>query len=237
MPITATQLSAGDILFKHASQGFISQAIAKGQKSHYLKTMRQVGPSPDPSGRPTDITHVALALGPDRVIEFDEGGASAWQIMSQRGHGLVCGSMLLPSRKGKRYEVFSCLSHELATRAADKGQLIYELSQSGSGLTASYGVQKVLGSALFHKRGPEATLASFEAQLHAWLEHPAQTDIQFFCSEFALFCYLWAFAETHAETRTLFGTAELRLSPVELYTRIETYGRERFKFKGTLYTL
>jgi hypothetical protein len=35
MPISADQLEAGDILFKHASSGFVSQKIRKGQGPHY----------------------------------------------------------------------------------------------------------------------------------------------------------------------------------------------------------
>lgn len=60
MPIVAAQLEPGDILFKHASAGFVSQRIRKGQASHYDDFVSSTG-LVGPMGRDqtTDISHVA----------------------------------------------------------------------------------------------------------------------------------------------------------------------------------
>jgi hypothetical protein len=107
MPITGTDLRAGDILFKHASKGAISQAIAKGQGPHYTFTSAQTGHSPMGKAGASDITHVAMAVGPNDVLEFDEGGASKAQIVFKKGHGFVRGPANIGSRVGNRYGHFS----------------------------------------------------------------------------------------------------------------------------------
>jgi hypothetical protein len=250
MPITATQLEPGDILFKHASKGAISQRIRKGQMSHYNNTIRSTGPSPVGRDAAVDITHVAMASGPDEVLEFDEGGASKWDIVMGRGYGFVRGAMSLASRRGKRYEVFRCTDRSLATVALDKAELIWDMTHQGN-MTASYGLSSMLQTAVFHRHGAaNMGQTQYERELDSWLRDGSRSGIsrmlslkpnlKFFCSEFVAFCYLWAASETK-EGRTmgaeyLFGTDKSRIAPVELYTRVETAGRNHFQFKGTLYT-
>jgi hypothetical protein len=151
-------LKAGDILFKHASKGAISQKIKAGQAAHYHKALallrdapggkptsraidegRDVAGFTDPRGplrdapsveEATNITHVAVALGPDDVIEFDEGGATKWEIVARSGHGFVRGDMKLPSRIGKTYEAYRCTSEGLWSKAADKASLVWDLTHT-----------------------------------------------------------------------------------------------------------
>ena len=248
MPISSSQLEPGDVLFKHASQGAVSQRIRKGQISHYNRTLLQTGPSPVGRDAAIDITHVALAAGPDDVLEFDEGGASKWQIVAKSGYGFVRGGMSLASRRGKRYEVFKCNDRDLAAAALDKAELIWDMTHQGN-MTASYGLSSMLQTALFHRHGAAGMgQTDYERRLDSWLRDGSRaasvfrrkTNLQFYCSEFVSFCYLWAASETK-EGRTLgaeylFGTDKNRIAPVELYTRIETAGRSHFAFKGTLYT-
>ena len=245
MPITSRDLHTGDILFKHASKGAISQAIAKGQMSHYQATMKKVGPSPMGAAA-TDITHVAIAAGPDDVLEFDEGGASKFQIVFKKGHGFVRGPMTLPSRKGKRYEVFRCLNPALGANAADKAELVWDITHQ-SKITASYGLKNMLNTAVRHEKGLSASSVEFyESALDAWVKSATggffsrPSNIKFFCSEFVAFCYMWAAAESKLGrifgSEYLLGTDKVRISPVEMYTRIETAARSTFQFKGTLYS-
>jgi hypothetical protein len=247
MPITAGDLQAGDILFKHASRGLVSQRIAAGQKSHYDATIRHTGPSPVGARAATDITHVALAARCNDVMEFDEGGSSTFQILFRSGHGFVRGNMTLPSRLHHQYEVFRCLNAGLAASAVDKAELIWDLTHQG-GAVASYGVTKMLKTAIGHQHGPSASSVEyFEAALDRWLQSASgggifhrTTNIQFFCSEFVSFCYLWAAAETKLGhlfgADYLIGTNRVKIAPVELYTRLDTVGRGTFQFRGTLYT-
>lgn len=250
MPITARDLQPGDILFKHASSGAISQAIAKGQKSHHEALVPKTGPSPMGEQQATDITHVALAIGRDDVMEFDEGGDSAAALMFLSGRGCVRGGMNLPSRSRKRYEVFSCTLDDVGRVAADKAELLWDVTRQSRGkVKASYALRKVLGTAVCHNHGNALSLAYFEQQLQHWMEVGSSTgwrsmfqsvNVQFFCSEFAAYCYLWAAAEYGAGhvlgPNYLLGTAHARMAPVELYTRVETAGQRFFRFKGTLYT-
>ena len=248
MPITAGQLEPGDILFKHASKGAISQSIAKGQMSHYSATVAAVGSEPTGGAEACDITHVAIAAGPDDVMEFDEGGASKMQIVFGKGHGFVRGDMSLESRRGNRYEVYKCSDSELAAAAVDKAESIADVVGQ-SRAQASYGLAKMLDTALLHEHGEGWTQARFEEQMDGWIKGAAKTglakllskkpNIQFFCSEFVAFCYLWAAADTKQGRvlgiEYLLGVDKTRISPVELYTRVDTVGKANFVFKGTLY--
>jgi len=252
MPITPYQLEAGDILFKHASDSFVSKKIRDGQKSHYDKTVASTK-MPGPMGRDlsVDISHVAFAVGRNDVMEFDEGGASKKQIVFGRGHGFVRGNMSLSSRAGNRYEVFSCSNQKLRDKAVDKAELIWDITHQGNNVTASYGLSKMLGTALKHNHGKAASTSNkFEKQLNEWLEIGSRSglskmftrkkNIKFFCSEFVTFCYLWAASETKRGkvlgSEYMLGVDKSRISPVELYTRVETTGKAHFSFKGTLYT-
>ncbi len=244
MPLNATDLRTGDILFKHASKTAISKAIAKGQLSHYQNTMQKVGPSPMGVAA-TEITHVAIAVGPNDVLEFDEGGASKFQIVFRKGHGFVRGPMSIGSRRGKHYEVFRCLNPALAASAADKAELVWDVTHQGK-LTASYGLKNMLKTAVGHQKGLSASSVEFyEHALDSWVKSAtggffsSPADIKFFCSEFVAFCYMWSAAETRLGkifgADHLLGTDKVRIAPVELYTRIETAGRATFQFKGSLY--
>jgi len=254
MPITAAQLEPGDILFKHASAGAVSGAIKKGQKSHLLKTIKSAGVGA--SGDACDITHVAVAAGQNDVLEFDEGGSGTLNIIFKKGYGFVRGNMNLDSRKGNRYEVFKCLNPSLKNNVADKIDLMWDIShQDTSNLTASYGLKKVISTAVGHNHGKSfSSTKDFEAQLDSWLQSgvlranrgrtlrtfTSRPNMQFFCSEFVTFVYLWAASEAKAGkifgSDYLFGTDKSRIAPVELYSRIETMGKSFFTFKGTMYT-
>jgi hypothetical protein len=249
MPITPGQLETGDILFKHASKSAISRLIAAGQKSVYQQTVATVGAAPVSQAEACDITHVAMAAGRDDVLEFDEGSSSKLEIVFAKGKGFVRGPMSLPSRKGNRYEVFHCTSPKLAATAADKAELIYDITHQGPA-TASYGLAKVVNTGVRQERGGKVSLEYFENQLETWLQacQPAsgvsaifkkKPNLQFFCSEFVTFCYTWAAAECYPNFALgadyVIGVDRVRLSPVELYLRVQTVGIGNFKFKGTLY--
>ncbi|MES2185963.1 MAG: hypothetical protein V4505_15535 [Pseudomonadota bacterium] len=248
MPIFTADLCVGDILFKKASSSAISKAIAKGQMGHYKATVKKVGTVEGITAeQAVKITHVAMAAGPDDVLEFDEGGASKSEIVLRRGHGFVRGPMSLASRKGKQYEVYRCLHPELAKAAADKAALIWDLShQVGGKISASYGLANMLKTALFHRKGEAASSAAyFEKALDAWVRSStggffsSPVDLQFFCSEFVAFCYMWAAAETGIGRMFgagyLLGTEKYRMSPVEMYMRVVTTGKGSFTLRGPLY--
>lgn len=288
--IGAKGLRAGDILFKHASKGLISQKIKSGQASHYHRALAQLrdrppGKSraqaidagrdvavledrhrldnPPPLEEATDITHVAVALGPDDVLEFDEGGASKWEIVARSGYGFVRGAMNLPSRIGKTYEVYRCTSEGLWKRAADKASLVWDLThtspnakgiQDKTPLKASYGLKNMLTTAIVGQRferakGPDVSLEYFETILASWLSsadkrngnRSVNTNIQFFCSNFVLYCYLWAASEWQHDAGEIFGLnyvlgRKVSVAPVELYLRISTAGQKFFYYAGSLAT-
>ncbi len=114
------------------------------------------------------MTHVALAIGPDDVMEFDEGGASARQIIFGSGYGLARGKMAEPSRKGKRYDVYKCTDSGLAASVVEKADLICDLVEQSSA-TAIYGLKKMLKRALGGVKGQDWTQGRFDAQLNEWI--------------------------------------------------------------------
>jgi hypothetical protein len=270
-PLLPAGLAGGDILFKHASDGWISQRIRKGQAPHYQEAKQALLEAASKGevelqrmpaeAEATDITHVAVAAGPDDVLEFDEGGASKWEIVAKSGRGFVRGGMNMPSRLGKKYEVYQCTHDGLWQNAIDKAALVWDLThvtnagtqqdkvQDKTPLTGSYGLKKMLNTAILRKRGPDVSLKYFETTLDDWLKAAdkrnqgdrfANTNIQFFCSQFVLFCYLWAAAELQQSEKLggldyiLGGKASV--SPTELYTRIKSAGGGFFRYKGTLKT-
>jgi hypothetical protein len=278
-------LKAGDILFKHASASAISRAIKKGQKTHYHDAVallqsslpKKPADKPEDDGRTVlnvrpdphsvvpsvdeaiNITHMAVALGPDDVAEFDEGGASKLDIAFKSNYGFVRGPMSLSSRLGNTYEVYRCTSEGLWSRAADKASLIWDLThtdpaakgiQDKTPLTASYGVKKVLKTALLKSKGPDlAKVEDFEKILDDWLTaadnknagKKADVNLQFFCSNFVMYCYLWAAAEWQAGAGTVGGLdyalgRKAAISPTEVYVRIRAAGKQFFRYAGHMKT-
>ncbi len=240
MPILGKQLKAGDILFKHADKSAISQQIAKGQSPHYDHALWAVNVVPF-GGKDfaTGLTHVAMAVGPDDVMEFDEGGASLFQIIFQKGYGFVRGGMKLDSRKGFRYEVYRSNNEELGPAAGDKAELLWDTVQQSGG-SASYSVGKMLGTALLHWKGKKyKTVEDFEEQFDAWVKEGSDMNIRFFCSHFVTFCYHWA-AKDIGHTGVFgfdytIGANKVKISPAELYVRVDQMGLSHFQHKGTLY--
>jgi len=197
-----------------------------------------------------DITHVALAAGRDDVLEFDEGGAGKMKILVSRGHGFVRGPMSTPGRLGKTYEVFHCTHDGLWQKAVDKADLVWDLTHADptkkateQPRTGSYAVKSVLATARHKEKGPAVNLNFFESTLNKWLvgdksKTSDDTNVQFFCSHFVLFCYLWAAAEVQ-QGGTVRGLDfvlgdRARVSPAELYTRIKGSGWAFFTYMGTL---
>ena len=258
MPITGNQLQAGDILFKRADDSWISKQIKKAQKGIHDRLIRSTGPHPMGGTDAAGVTHVAMAAGPDDVLEFDEGGEGTAKLIFLRGYGFVRGDMARPSRKGNVYNVIRCTAPTLAAAAADKAELIWDMTHQGNAIKASYGIGKLVRQGLGSKvgvsdQGASMTLNAFEAKLDQWLRNgvAAQSSIfkrkpnlKFICSEFVTYCYLWASSDIQYGGKLqdifgvdyLLGTDKARVSPVELYTRLETVGKSTFQFRGTLYT-
>ena len=257
MPITGKQLQAGDILFKHADDSLISKRIRKAQKDIHDSMIPSTGPHPMGATHAAGVTHVAIAVGPDDIMEFDEGGAGITRLLFLRGYGFVRGGVALPSRKGYVYEVIRCTAPKLAAAAGDKAELIWDISHQGGAIKASYGISKLVNQGIASMtggsdKGPSMDLNAFEAKLDGWLRNgvAAQSsifkrkpNIKFICSEFVTYCYLWASSDIQYGDKLskifgvdyLLGTDKARLSPVELYTRMETVGKSTFQFRGTLY--
>jgi hypothetical protein len=211
---------------------------------------QMVGANMPTEAEAKDITHVALAAGRDDVLEFDEGGAGTMKILQDRGYGFVRGPMSTPSRLGKRYEVYHCTHEGLWQKAVDKADLVWDLTHADptkkateQPRTGSYGVKSVLATGAGKKKGPEVDLDFFESTLNKWLvgdknKKSDDTNVQFFCSHFVLFCYLWAAAEVQQGGKIrgldfVLGD-KARVSPAELYTRIKASGWTFFTYLGTL---
>ena len=257
MPITGKQLQAGDILFKHASDAAISKQIRKSQKGIHDKLVPSTGPHPMGATHAADITHVAMAVGTDDVMEFDEGGAGVAKLVFLRGYGFVRGDMTMASRKGNVYEVVRCTAPALATAAADKAELVWDITHQGDAIKGSYGLSKLAGQGAaaavgVSNKGSSMELNDFEKKLDEWLRKgiaakssiwKRKPNLKFFCSEFVTYCYLWASADIEYGGKLsqifgmdyLLGIDKVKLSPVELYTRVETVGKSAFQFRGTLY--
>jgi hypothetical protein len=222
------------------------EAREAGSGSNYEEMVSANMPS---QAEAKDITHVALAAGCNDVLEFDEGGGGT-KILTSRGYGFVRGPMSVSGRQGKTYEVFRCTHEGLWKKAVDKADLVWDLTHADptkekedQPRTGSYAMKKVFGTAVMKEKGPEVNLNYFESTLNKWLvgdktKTSDDTNGQFFCSHFVLFCYLWAAAEVQ-QGGTVRGLDfvlgdKVRVSPAELYTRIKGSGWAFFTYQGTL---
>ena len=151
----------------------------------------------------------------------------------------VRGGMKLDSRKGFRYEVYRSNNEELGPAAGDKAELLWDTVQQSGG-SASYSVGKMLGTALLHWKGKKyKTVEDFEEQFDAWVKEGSDMNIRFFCSHFVTFCYHWA-AKDIGHTGVFgfdytIGANKVKISPAELYVRVDQMGLSHFQHKGTLY--
>jgi hypothetical protein len=247
VPITGSQLEAGDLLFKNQTGQGIQPLIVKKQTKQVMQLATTVGMT----SIGTDVanfTHVALAVGPDDVMEFDEGGLGI-KIL-KRGEGFVRGNMTMQSRRNVKYDVMRCTIPELQGLVKEKAEMLWDLSQSDSPIRGNYSLRKLAIQGVKAARGRSFNLPAFEAKLNRWLQADAEggrilakkPTMNFFCSEFATFVYMWASCYLRGGSvyrvfglDFLLGIDKYRLSPVELYTRIETVGAGSFQFKGNLY--
>lgn len=250
--IMPAQLRAGDILFKHASKSKFSQKIRKKQGPHYEYAVKEVGATAEElrvlgvrKDFASKLTHVAMAVGKDDVMEFDEGSASKTQLVFKSGFGFVRGKMSKGSRRGRTYEVYRCTDKKLAAAAVDKAVLFWDVTHQAKHVMGSYAVHSVLdklNKSPKKGRGSPFDLKQFENNMNSWLKTGVKgkkTNIKFFCSHFVTYCYLWAAAEEGKKNKVqgidyLLGTDKVKIAPVELYIRVVTKGGSAFKHLGTL---
>jgi hypothetical protein len=113
-------------------------------------------------------------------------------------------------------------------------------------------VRNVLKTAIVGKyfdraKGPDVSLGYFEKTLEKWLSNAdkknagrrANANIQFFCSNFVLYCYLWAADEWQDSVGEIHWLnymlgRKASVAPVELYVRIRAAGQMFFRYVGTM---
>jgi len=230
--LTSDQLQQSDILLKWITKdsGMLSKAIGTGQHPHLWFHMGHTASHyrQNYGIDPTQFSHAALAMGPNEIMEFDEG-SGVWDIMQFKGAGMV-GNVPAsdPSRKGNKYLVIRCTNRELARRTWRKAITIKSCWDTGK--TASYGIRKLLNSALFHKRGETINdkkirkeLMKLKGEQNSWFR---TNRANFFCSHFVTYVYLWAahdmgkIDKTLTNVKWLMGIDSARISPAELAARL-----------------
>lgn len=237
-------LQKSDILLKRitADAAFLSKAIGFGQKAHVkLHLPMNISTYKKVTGiDPSQFSHAALALGPSEIMEFDEGSGII-DIMSFKGAGMVHTKQVSSlSHGGNEYVVFRPRNRELARRSWTKAISIKSFSEASK--TTSYGIRKLLNSALFHKRGERITdkkirneMAKMKGERNSWLK---TNRANFFCSHFVTFVYLWAANdmskfEGGESINWVLGIDRSRISPAELAGRLLLKGTN-FEVVGEL---
>lgn len=238
------QLLKGDILLKiipEKNAAFISKAIGYGQRSHlkihaggsYTDFKKNLGFDP------CSYSHAALALGDNKIMEFDEGSGIA-EIMKFKGEGVIFDTdKSKVNRTGNQYTVIRCLHNSLPYMAWRKALMIQSYASASS--SASYGIRKLVSSSLLHKRGDEMDAKKIEKLMSKLRGERVgvmgMRRANMFCSEFVTTCYLWAALDLSytgaIEPLSLLGTMKTRLCPAELSVRLLTYGANHFVSVGT----
>ncbi|MCG8668029.1 MAG: hypothetical protein MI867_01325 [Pseudomonadales bacterium] len=242
--LTPDQLQQSDILLKWITDdsGFLSKGIGIGQHPHLWMHMGHSAAyfRKNYGVDPTQFSHAALAMGPNEIMEFDEG-SGIWDIMQFKGAGVVTdvkGND--PSRKGNKYLVVRCRDRELARRTWKKALTVKTCWQTEK--RSSYGIRKLLNSALFHKRGETMNdkkirkeLAKMKGEQNSWWR---TNRANFFCSHFVTFVYLWAahdmvkFNQSLGTAGWVLGIDKARISPAELAARLISTGSSNFEIIG-----
>lgn len=237
------ELMKSDVLLKSIlpDAELISRAIGLGQKLHVKKFLgaRSSDYARNIGFDPSKVSHAALALGNNQIMEFDEGSGID-EIMKYKGAGVVYDKPSGPvDRSGNEYIVIRCLHQPLANRVWNKAIAIQ--CHSAVVHSASYGIRKLISSSLLFSRGSPMTQAKIDK-----MQHKMSGDVfgamgmrrnNMFCSEFVATCYLWAAHDLVktgelANIETIFGTASTRLSPGELGVRMLTTGANFFTQVG-----
>lgn len=242
--LTADQLQQADILLKWITDdsAFLSKGIGLGQHphlwihmghtaSHYRQTY---------GVDPTKFSHAALAMGPNEIMEFDEG-SGVWDIMQFKGAGMVADvSANDPARRGIKYLVVRCRNRELARRTWKKALTIKSFWATEK--SSSYGIRKLINSALFHKRGQTINdekirreLSKIKGEQSSWWR---TNRANFFCSQFVTYVYLWAAHDMGKlykgldNIKWVLGVNSARISPAELAARLLSNGSSNFEIVG-----
>lgn len=237
-------LQQSDILLKWITEdsGFLSKGIGVGQNPHLWLHMGHTAKHyrQNYGIDPTKFSHAALAMGPNEIMEFDEG-SGIWDIMKFKGAGVVGDvSANDPTRKGNKYLVVRCRNRELARRTWKKALTIKSFWETEK--RASYGIRKLLNSALFHKRGQTISdkkirreLAKMKGEQNSWFR---TNRANFFCSHFVTYVYLWAahdmgkFEGGMGTVKWVLGVEKARISPAELAARLISTGSSNFEIVG-----
>lgn len=225
------ELQAGDILLKWIMPGGAMLSKLIGVKQHSIVS-RFTGHDAQHYRTkygvdPTQMSHVALAYGNNEILEYDEG-SGIFEIMKFKGEGCVKMAAAAPERQGNKYLVMRCNNAELARRVSRKMTSVYSYWETSK--TSSYGIRKLVASGVFNKRGSSINddkirevFAKIKGEQDSWLK---TNRMNFFCSHFAVFVYLWAandMAKTGSGSSDLnwvFGVDQARISPGELTARL-----------------
>lgn len=244
--LSPDQLQQSDILLKWITDdsAFLSKGIGVGQHPHlWFHTGHTASHFRQNYGiDPTQFSHAALAMGPNEIMEYDEG-SGIWDIMTFNGAGVVTDVPANdPSRKGIKYLVIRPHNRELARRTWKKAISIKSFWQTER--STSYGIRKLLNSAIFHKRGETINddkirreMAKMKGEQNSWWR---TNRANFFCSQFVTFVYLWAAHDmgkidsSLGSISWLLGVDQARISPAELAARLVSTGRSNFDIVGEL---
>ena len=108
--------------------------------------------------------------------------------------------------------------------------------------SASYGLRKLIGSSIFHLRGAKVDEEKIERVMgklrgENW-GMMGMRRANMFCSEFVLYCYLWAAHDMNhqidgeVDVNWVAGINQARISPGELGVRLLTCGANSFEAVG-----
>ncbi|WP_330926054.1 hypothetical protein [Candidatus Sororendozoicomonas aggregata] len=230
------KLESGDVLFKMKSErpNMIPKLISLYSplplwlhypgKRDLTKSLYDIDPC--------DLTHVAFSMGSSGLVEYDESvGLSA--IAGFNGSGLVCTDQPDSTTHGeKKYVVLRPINKNLSEKAYRKTLSIVSCWDTLK--TTSYGIRKVINTAIFHVRGAsvdEKFIEETQSKLLDQFDSRVRTNrANFFCSEYIAFVYLWAALELYnnkcfGHPSSVFGTLKVRLTPAELFTRMLHHGQ------------
>ncbi len=181
---------------------------------------------------PCKLTHVAFSLGEEGLLEYNEG-TGLLDIGRFRGSGFVYTEEPdSETHKNNEYIVLRPINKNLSEKAYRKTLSVISCWKTFK--STSYGIRKLLNTALFQVRGPSIDkhfIEQTELKLLNQFSSKVRTQrANFFCSEYVAFVYLWAALELcnsgyFDDPLKIIGTMKVRISPAELFTRMLHHGQ------------
>lgn len=176
----------GDLLLKYSDQSFTNKVIHWAQNKFQGNLL----------GGNSDIAHAAIAIDGKTVVEAQGEGLSK--------------NNLLTDNKEYTYEVWRCTNSNVGLGAGTAAEVFYDI-HTANDQSLKYNL-KGAALSLFKNKGvtPRGEMDKIMDRMLAG------HGVNFFCSEFATYCYQFSAEQNNVPASRLFNVSASSISPTKM---------------------